>query len=189
MKLKNLSVVKQLIQYEKTLRETLKSAGLTFQNEDSPLDISFLDESFALMGIPEEFMLNHLKNHDPLVDIYVAMSYGDVSISKGLNQIQKLVAKEEAVAYNPQTNPDTNFYLIYNYLVKMVNLKKSLNTLNVNENSVLNPPDLTSTLTILGLSEFNDDVVEDIYNVINIRKKQPLFLMRKYVAPKFKVSA
>lgn len=189
MKLQNLSIIKETLKYEKKLLQALKAVGLAFQNEDSPLDISFLNESFALMGIPEEYALTHLKSHDQLVDTYVSIVHGEIPVNKGLKKIEKLVSKETANKYDPQTNPDTDVRMVFNYLNKIINLTKALKTLNVSENSSLKFGHADAlTLALLGISDgvVNSDHVGELWEVIVERKRKPAYLIKKYISPRFK---
>ena len=186
MKLQNLNIVKRIIQYEKNLIESLNKSGFSNKAESGPFDISFLDQCFKLMGIPNEYNLNYLKSWDNLVDNYTAMVFRDISINKGLSNIQKLVEKETLDEYFPRDNKN----IILDFLNQASKLQASLKALKINQDSPLSMNslnkssfinfDIEVSLNLLGLKDFNDNHIEKLHKVI-YNQKNPKSVIKEFL--------
>jgi hypothetical protein len=130
--MKNLEVVINTIKKEQALQRVVKTLKITLK-DDSPLDVSYLLECFAILGIPSEKSFKKYDlNLDPFINDYVAMVYEEKPIEKTLKSWEKkLEGKTLDYAYSK------NKSLVKDFFLKEQKLNDALNFLKVREDSPL----------------------------------------------------
>lgn len=90
----------EILEKERNLKKVFNTLQIQVADQ-SPLDISYCQEVLDLIGLPPESELKELHlNHDPFIDDYTAMVYGEKDIDTTLKSWAKQL-KKIGRPYNP----------------------------------------------------------------------------------------
>lgn len=170
-------IIKETITKEKNLKLVLNSLKIQL-SDDSPLDVSYLNEVLTLMGLPEESDLKdqHQQDWDKYIGTYTAMVYGDITIDEGISQYQKDLA-----VVGQEYNPKNHKPALVEFLTKEQDLFEALKLLGVKDSGPL--ADLTKdwklATALIGKSD-SDELNDDLFKVIE-KEGNPQTLVKKWV--------
>lgn len=163
----NEKVLVNTIKKEKLLIETLKKLGLVAQ-DGSPLDVSYLNECFAVSGIPQESDLSeYKKTWDPLINTYVSMIHGDVTVEKGIKTFKAYLKGVKLEPYSPKNNK----VMIKSYLQKEQRVFSALKVLGSVESGDLKTLADDWDLAYVLLGKTGDEVSTGLLEVVEMGKK------------------